>query len=52
MNPLKVGGSGSAYEIGFWLNVRDIPTQGLKKGKMSVAINNWLDYFAVRCISA
>ncbi len=48
MKPLKVQGSGKLYQMEFWLNMRSGTTQGVGQSEISVAINNWLDFFNVR----
>ncbi len=45
---LKIRGSGGLYDSTYWLNTRSGRDGGRSRGSVSLAINNWLDYFAVR----
>ena len=46
--PKRVNGSGYLHRSTFWLNVRNLSANGFSKGSMTVAINNWNEYFSVR----
>ena len=43
-----VKGSGYLQRSTFWLNVRNMSSKGFSKGSMTLAINNWNEYFSVR----
>ena len=47
-SPSKVKGSGYLQRSTFWLNVRNMSSKGFSKGSMTLAINNWNEYFSVR----
>ena len=49
-SPSMVEGSGHLQRSTFWLNVRDMTHvhHGFSKGSMTLAINNWNEYFSVR----
>ncbi len=44
----QVRGNGRLYEVSFLANVRDVASQGLNRGSVSLGINRWTDYFAIR----
>ena len=49
--PNRVKGSGNLNSAHFWLNVRDFSDDGLvdySRGSVTLAINNWNEYFSVR----
>ena len=49
--PNRVKGSGNLNSAHFWLNVRDVSDNGLveySRGSVTLAINNWKEYFSVR----
>ena len=46
--PGLVNGSGYLQRSTFWLNVRNLSSKGFAKGSMTMAINNWNEYFSVR----
>ena len=46
--PSRVNGSGYLQRSTFWLNVRNLSSKGFSKGSMTIAINNWNEYFSVR----
>ena len=47
-SPNNVSGSGYLQKSTFWLNVRNMSSKGFSKGSMTLAINNWNEYFSVR----
>ena len=47
-SPRMVNGSGYLQQSTFWLNVRNMSSKGFSKGSMTLAINNWNEYFSVR----
>ena len=47
-SPLKVTGSGFLHQTTYWLNVQNLVKSGFSRGGMTVAINNWEEYFSVR----
>ena len=49
--PGLVNGSGYLQRSTFWLNVRNLSSRGFAKGSMSLAINNWNEYFSVRWVT-
>lgn len=46
--PLQVTGSGYLHQTTYWLNVQNLVKGGFSRGGMTVAINNWEEYFSVR----
>ena len=46
--PKLVNGSGYLHRSTFWLNVKNLSSIGFSKGSITVAINNWNEYFSVR----
>ena len=49
--PIKIEGSGNLNSARFWLNVRDFSDNGLvdySRGSVTLAINDWNEYFSVR----
>jgi hypothetical protein len=46
--PMKISGSGHIHKKQMWLNIRDITSQVISKGRTRVAINDWKDYISVR----
>ena len=46
--PGLVNGSGYLQRSTFWFNVRNLSSKGFAKGSMTMAINNWNEYFSVR----
>ena len=46
--PIKIKDSGYRLSSKFWLNVRDLSSNGFSKGSITVAINDWEEHFSVR----
>ena len=46
--PNRINGSGYLQRSTFWLNVRNLSSNGFSKGSITIAINNWNEYFSVR----